>query len=224
MRHVLPLWLGIGHRLTGTKTFVYKWWRKINCMRLHLWREDKFWRFNSKWLYGNQEHTVEAFIYGHWWHWRQQLLLSDNTRFDFKTSTSCKFPFRSMQSTKLLFSVLFTVFVWKYAYFAPNKPSAQIFLCHVTDVKYCDCFGWLHYDTIGHWWPRVSGIFPKYSLKKKCWRVKSVGTKVDFWEKCTYLKFLTRWIKHLTSQGVRLHIQALSVVIFSSTHKYIWET
>ena len=65
-----------------------------------------------------------------------------------------------------------------------TKPSAQIFLCHMTDVNFYNCFGWLH-DTIGLWLPWVSGTSSFSTLQSRNIDIKSVGTKVDFWEKCT---------------------------------------
>ena len=84
-------------RLKGTKIlFKYGEARSIGC------GEDSFFRFYSKWLLWKPATPFWGFNLKHWQHWRQQFLLFDKTRFDFQTSTSCKFLFRSGEWTKVL--------------------------------------------------------------------------------------------------------------------------
>ena len=82
-----------------------------------------------------------------------------------------------------------------------NKSSGQMFLCHVTAVKYYNSFRSLHHDTIVFDYPEFQE-FLFNTLQSRMFSVKSVGTEVDFREKCSY-------IKHLTSQevGVRGRLQ-----------------
>ena len=54
------------HRLKGTKNFVKIWWRKINCVRLHSWREDNFFRFCSTWLLWKPATPFWGFNLKHW--------------------------------------------------------------------------------------------------------------------------------------------------------------
>ena len=76
--------------LNETKTFCLNMAKKDQLCAMHSWRKNKFWRFYSKGYYGNQPRPFKVLK-----HWRQQLLF-------YKTSASCKFLFRSVQSTKVL--------------------------------------------------------------------------------------------------------------------------
>ena len=69
------------------------------------------------------------------------------------------------------------------------------------DVKYYHSFRSVYHDTIVLWLPRVSEEFLFNTLQSKNVGVKSVGTKVDFWENCTLKSFLKRWIKHFNKPG-----------------------
>ena len=117
---------------------------------------------NSKWMLWKPATPFWGFNLNRWYHWRQQFLLYDKTRFDFQTSTSSKFLFLSV-CIQLKFWQLTLVFSTFYRLYLEitcfcNKPSGQIFLCHVTDVKYYNSFRSLHEYSIGLWLSRVSGI------------------------------------------------------------------
>ena len=42
-----------------------------------------------------------------------------------------------------------------------TKPSAQIFLCHVTYVRYCNCFRWF---ALQHYWSLITQSARNFSL------------------------------------------------------------
>ena len=59
-------------------------------------------RHGSKWLLWEPATPFWDCNLKHWYHWRQQFLLFDKTRFDFQTSTSCKFLFLFVHWAKVL--------------------------------------------------------------------------------------------------------------------------
>ena len=60
-----------------------------------------------------------------------------------------------------------------------NKPSGQIFLCHVTDVKYYNSFTSLHQTLLVFDYPEFQE-FLFNTLQSRMFGVNSVGTEVDF--------------------------------------------
>ena len=88
-----------GHQHGGNLICI-RLWRQLktkNCVRLHSWRENKFWTFCSKWLLWQPATPFLALIPMYWKHWIQHFLLFYKTRFDFQTSASGRFQFRSVQ-------------------------------------------------------------------------------------------------------------------------------
>ena len=126
-------------RLKGSQNFVWIWWRKINCVRLHSWREDNVFSFYSKWLLWKPATPFWGFNWKQWYQWRRQFLLLVKTSFDFRQAHRASFIF--FLCSELNFWQLTLVFCAFYRLYPEitcfcNKPSGQIFLCHVTDVRY----------------------------------------------------------------------------------------
>ena len=65
-------------------------------------KRRQFFRFYSKWLLWKPATPFWGFNLKHWYHWRQQFLLYDKTRFDFQTSTYCNFLFLCVHWAKVL--------------------------------------------------------------------------------------------------------------------------
>ena len=115
--------------------------------------------------------------------------------FDTQTSTSCKLSFSFVRYNEVLkSSVLFTGFIWKQPSFAPNPVdqfhcmtwqmlNATIFLGHCITTQ-------LVFD-----YPKFKESLLNTLQSSKSVGVKSVGTKVNFWEKWRKLR-----------GGGRLHI------------------
>ena len=106
-------------------------------------------------------------------------------RFDFQASASFKFLFPSVQCTKVLtVNSCFQFFLQALPgiTFFRNRLGGQIFLCHVTDVK---CYHFLvHIFTTLLVFDQRECLFN--TSQSRNFLLKSVGTKLDFWEKCAW--------------------------------------
>ena len=136
----------------------------------------------------------------HRWHWRQQFLLFNKTRFDFQTSTSCKFLFRSVQWTKVLtvnscFQCFLqalsgnNLFLQQTQFTSVNlnflkrffqETPRQIFLCHGTGFKYYNCFCSVHHDTIVLWFTPSFRNFALIVSKVEMLAWGHLGQKLTF--------------------------------------------
>ena len=114
-----------------------------------------------------------------------------------------------------------------------TTPSGQIIPCLVTDVKMLRLFWFIASRC---YWSLTSPLkFQEFNLNTLQGRnvgVKSVGTKVDVWGKCT-LSFLQEGFEHLTSHnwgggsdwnsGEGLQWLFLFVKSYRSSHKGKWQ-
>ena len=149
-------------------------------MPLQSWKENKFWKFYPKWLL-RQPATV--FRSSNLWYWRQHFLLFYETRFECQTNISCKFLFWSVQWTWVLTgNSCFQCFL--QALFGNNliytTPSGQIIPCHVFFLFIASRH--LVFDQPKHQEFYFNSLQSRLNVG-----VKSVGTKVDIWEKCTLI-------------------------------------
>ena len=130
-----------------------------------LLKRRQFFSFYWKWLLWKQATPFWGFDWKQWYHWRQQFLLFAKTSFVFKQAQLASFMF--FLCSELKFWQLTLVFSAFYRLYPEincfcNKPSRQIFLCHVTDVRYYDSlrsmYHWWHY------WSLVNLSFRNFSL------------------------------------------------------------
>ena len=123
-----------------TENFVYRWWRKFNCERLHSWIENKFWRFPGNGCYGNQSQSLEVLS--------DSINCNNSCSFrkqDLIFKQACLVCFCVVLFNKLQFwhlAVAFSAFYRLYLEITLfcTKPSQQIIYCHVTKVKMLGVF------------------------------------------------------------------------------------
>ena len=182
----------------------------ISCVRKNLWRENKFWRFGftQNGRYHDQPHPLEALIQSFDSSDANSTCCLTKQDLTFKQAHLVRFCFVLWNPTKfwhltLVPSAFYRLYL-EIALFR-TKPEAQTepvlkFSCNVTvnniAIVVVDCITTL-----------LVFDYPKFqellfnTLQSRKVGVQSVGTKVDFWQKSTYMQsFLTKWNKHFTSQ------------------------